>query len=162
MTREYTSSGYRDSESTFHYGVTIQHDKPITGVIQNNTIEFISDETMDGIDLGWETWLADFEIEHGREPTDEERDEANDGCSCSDYLIGDWTKNDDGLYEPVLNGPKGFSAIVGEIYTQVVWSKTADCCALCSPCFPGQGDVGTPGDYDTYTLPADLMGDQTD
>lgn len=167
--REYTTSGYRSGDpinnptgSTCHYGVTVHHDKPTTGVIQNNAIEWLHDETMEGIDITWETWLAEFEDEHGREPNDEERDDANDGCSCSEYLIGDWNKCSDGTYAPSKHGPKGFSAMVGEIYTQVIWSKTTERCALCSPCFPGQADIGTPGDYDAYTLPADLMGDQTD
>lgn len=158
MTREYTSSGYVDSGSTLHYGVTIPHDKPTTGVISNNTIEWLSDETMEGIDISWEEWLTDFESEHGREPTDDERDDASSCDDCSTYLIGDWTKNDDDEYAPVQDGAKGFSAIVGETYTQVVWSKTTERCALCSPCFPGQADIGTPGDYDAYTLPSDLMG----
>lgn len=35
-----------------------------------------------------------------------------------------------------------FAAIVGEIYTQVVWSETVvRVRSLCSPCYPGQADV---------------------
>ena len=158
--RTYTSSGYRDENSTYHYGVTIRHDTPTTGVISNNAIEWLHEETADGIDLSWENRLSDFEQEHGREPTDEERDDAWMGFDwgSSTYLIGSWTKSADGVYDPDKSGD--FSAIVGEIYTQVVWSKTVTRAALCSPCFPGQADIGSKGEYLAYTLPADVMGEE--
>ena len=33
--------------------------------------------------------------------------------------------------------------------------------ALCSPCYPGQVDLDTPGDYLGYDLPPDIYGDTT-
>ena len=72
-------------------------------------------------------------------------------------LIGSWKKDSDGLYEPDKTGE--YAAICGEIYTQVVWSKTTGKSALCSPCYPGQCDVDTPGDYLYYALPADMLED---
>ena len=165
MTREYTSWGWRDKDNkvSSHYSMLIDHDTPVTGVIQANTVEWLSDEIFggDSVDLGWEEYLAEFEAEHGREPTDEENDEASMGMEGSTHLIGDWRKLPKGAYEEVKDGPKGFSAIVGETYTQVVWSKTTTRAALCSPCFPGQADIGTPGEYLAYTLPADLMGNDS-
>ncbi len=157
-TREYTSQGWIDGDVMCHYGVTvdIKGNPPTTGVLSNNDIEYLDDETMDGIDLDWETWLKDFEEENGREPTDDERDEAADCGQSSTYLIGDWTE-EQGEYHPV-DGAKGFSAIVGESTTQVVLSKTTTKAAMCSPCYPGQADVGSDGSVVCYTLPTDLIG----
>ena len=74
-------------------------------------------------------------------------------------LIGDWEKDKDGLWDATKDGEKGFSAIVGEIYTQVVWSKWTKRVALCSPCYPGQGDLDTPGDWLAFDLPPDMYGE---
>ncbi|GAG12597.1 unnamed protein product, partial [marine sediment metagenome] len=59
--------------------------------------------------------------------------------------------------------PEGeYAAICGEIYTQVVFSKNTTKCQLCSPCYPGQGDIGSIGEFLTYTLPSELMGTEDD
>jgi hypothetical protein len=51
----------------------------------------------------------------------------------------------DGKYEPDQNGKHGYAAVVGEIYTQVLWSKTVRRVrSLCSPCYPGQADLDRP------------------
>lgn len=47
------------------------------------------------------------------------------------------------------------SAMVGEIYSQVVKSKWAIKGALCSPCYPGQVDVDTKGEFIGYSFPPD-------
>ena len=156
--REYTSSGWveKDAHRASVYGVTLNTDKPTTGVIGNNEIvQFISDETCgDAIDLGWETAIAEFEAEHGREPDDDEKDEW--GEVSGDYLIGDWKKVD-GLWEPDKTGSQGFSALVRETVTQVLWSKTTTRANHCSPCYPGQVDIGSDGDFLAFTLPADCF-----
>ena len=80
-----------------HYGITVDSEKPIVGVINNSAI--------------------------------------------SQLISGE-------LYET-----SEYSLIVGETYTQVVWSKQTKRCTLCSPCYPGQGDLDTPGDFLSYDLP---------
>jgi hypothetical protein len=55
-----------------------------------------------------------------------------------------------------------FSAIVGEINTQVVRSKWVAKSKMCSPCYPGQGDLDSPAYYHhwgywSYCLPIDLF-----
>lgn len=158
-----------ESQSTNHWGVTVRHDTPTTGVLQNNQIEYLGDEMSNGIDLGWIDAVEQLESEiehlHNREPTDEEIQElADSGMETGTILIGDWKQDSKtGLYEadPDKTDGAGYSAIVGEIYTQVVWSETTTHAALCSPCFPGQADVrpeGNTGDYLAYTLPTDLIG----
>ncbi len=149
MTKEYTTSGYRTPTTICHYGVTIQRDQPTTGVIHNHSVEFLSDEIfdVDSIDLAWEDHLADCD------------DEDHDHCgpdSMGTVLIGGWIKDSDGRYSP--DKESEYSAIVGEVNTQVVWSRHTDRAALCSPCYPGQADLETPGDVLAFTLPADLLG----
>jgi len=156
MNREYTSSGWidRDNNLANHYGVLLNTNEPTTGVYQNNNIDWLHDETIDGIDLLFEDHINSCEL-----------CETGDWCEWSEYyddsgdiLIGDWildTKT--GLYEP--NKESEYSAIVGEIYTQVVWSKHTSSGALCSPCYPGQVDVDTPGEFLHYAMPPEILGD---
>ena len=154
--REYTSTGWKTETETHHYGVTLQNDKATTGVLSNNEIvQFLGDECCgpDSIDIGWEEALTDFQVEHGREPDDEEMDGWE---SDGPHLIGDWRKDADGLWEP-HDGPIGYSVLVRETVTQVVRSKTTTRCAGCSPCYPGQGDIGSDGTMLVYTLPADCF-----
>ena len=130
-----------------HWGVWVDSDTPTTNVISNNQIvQFISDEFYDCIDLDYEYHV--------------ENDCIGDDCDCIDFwdmsqstiLIGDWIKDNEGLYIPDPNGE--YSAIVGEIYTQVVLSKYIKTgLNLCSPCYPGQCDNDSSGEFKAYDLP---------
>ena len=79
--------------------------------------------------------------------------------SGGDRLIGSWKKDAEGKYEPNQEDPKklGYAAVVGEVYTQVVWSKTTTKTRLSSR-FPGQGNLGNEGKYLTDDLPAGMYG----
>jgi hypothetical protein len=189
MTKKYTSFGWFDDEEKliYHYGVTIDTSKPVTGVVCNNSVEFLVEEFTCGVDLAWEEhckecqggctacrcnhpygececcfplwnkedWEADSK-DHEYDPTGE-----HDICGPQehgDMLIGGWVRDNEGKWTPDKGKP--YSAIVGDCYTQVVWSKWTKLCALCSPCYPGQGDLDTEGQEDVlcYALPPDLMG----
>ena len=137
---------------TNHWGIWVDPNLPITGVVSNNdVVQFISDEMYNGIDLDWE--------DHINSPNHLEQEKENEYCGeCENWemqqstiLIGNWIKDSDGLYEYDPDGE--YAAIVGEIYTQVVFSQHARRSNLCSPCYPGQGDIGSDGDYLTYDLP---------
>jgi hypothetical protein len=78
----------------------------------------------------------------------------NDNVSI--VLIGKWLKNSDGKYEADKSGE--YSAIVTECETQVVFSNNLKRCALCSPCFVGQGDLDSEGEFLAYNLPDDILG----
>ena len=131
---------------TNHYGVWVDPEVPITGVVSNNQVsQFISDECHDGIDLDYEEHI-NSEFHDG------------DNCDCIDWwegsitwLIGDWIKDSEGLY--THDPEEEYAAIVGEVYTQVVFSQHTRRSMLCSPCYPGQGDIGSDGDYLAYDLP---------
>ena len=131
---------------TNHWGIWVDPDVPVTGVVSNNqAFQFIFDETCNGIDL-------DYEEHVNSEYHDP------DNCDCEDFwegsttwLIGDWIKDNEGLY---THNPEGeYAAIVGEIYTQVIFSIYTQRVALCSPCYPGQGNIGSNGNYLAYDLP---------
>jgi len=142
-----------------HYGVWVVSDTPTTGVVTNNHVEWLSEEIDKRINLAYEEWLDNqHRLEWGDADEGEEEDiETEFESNPSDtILIGDWIRDDDNLYKP--DKTREYAAIVGEICTQVVWSKTTKRCALCSPCYPGQGDLDTPGDWLAYDLPADMYG----
>ena len=132
-----------------HWGKWVDSESAIGGVISNNSVEFLNDEMFSGnsIDLDYEEFLSD-------DPSEEDIEFYESDNST--YLIGDWLKDDNGKYYPDINGE--YAAICGEIYTQVVFSKSTKKCNLCSPCYPGQGDLDSIGEYLTYTLPEDLIG----
>lgn len=141
-----------------HYGVTVDKSIPIGGVIHNtNQACYLIDEIMEGIDLDFENHINDCgkciydlyceTMEHW-------------DYSQSTVLVGDWifdTKTKE--YSPDENGENGYSAISSEIYTQIVWSRFVSQSKLCSPCYPGQGDIANQGHYLTYDLPPDVYGD---
>jgi hypothetical protein len=129
-----------------HWGVTVDSDKPITGVLNTNSIAF--------------EWLSDeicLTCEEIEEETPEDEWEFIECSSDHTRFLGDWLKDDEGKYYPDPAGE--FAAIEGEIYTQVVFSKVTKRVALCSPCYPGQGDLDSEGEFLAYTLPAELLND---
>ena len=88
-----------------------------------------------------------------------------DHCSCSEpNLIGFiptdkeseswyWFRN---LHYGYIPDPEAeFSAIVGEIYTQVIASKYILRGNLCSPCYPGQVDADSNGEILAFSFPKD-------
>jgi len=153
-----------------HYGVYVDTSVSTTGVATNNQIEWLGDEIYSGIDLDYETALAEFESDPEAfftkcciPESDQVDFDLGEYMSMSGtpstYLIGTWNLVD-GKYEPNTTGE--FAAIVGEVYTQVVHSQWVTRAPLCSPCYPGQASVdcdGDGGEQLTYTLPPDVWGD---
>lgn len=153
-----------------HYGIAVDPNTPVTGVIQNNgrAFEALYDDTLDGVDLDY----IDYMEEHLRTCEDKlcsynNHDEATEGYEAQEpsYLIGDWTLMPDETFEIDKEGEKGYAGIyrVGGNVTQVVWSKyTTRVRAMCSPCYPGQADLDSgeteEGEgYLAYTLPPDYF-----
>ena len=130
---------------TNHWGIWVDPELPITGVISNNLIvQFISDEMYNGIDLEWDEFMNSDEFDP---------DEDYDNFENTTWLIGDWIKDSDGLYD---YDPKGeYAAIVRESTTQVVYSKYTKRAGLCSPCYPGQADNESEGRFLAYDLPSE-------
>lgn len=75
-------------------------------------------------------------------------------------LIGDWVEKSVGVYAPDKTGD--FSAIYDRNtnYVQVVWSTHYVECGMCSPCFPGQGDVDSLGRERAYIVPPEFLNDE--
>ena len=70
---------------------------------------------------------------------------------CNDTYIVNYIKDDKGLYIP--DKSKDYSFVVSESVIQVTYSKYNKRCSLCSPCYPGQGNLDSSGSYLTFTLP---------
>jgi len=130
---------------TNHWGIWVDPELPITGVISNNLIvQFISDEMYNGIDLEWDEFMNSDEFDP---------DEDYDNFENTTWLIGDWIKDSEGLWDYDPNGE--YAAIVRESTTQVVYSKYTKRAGLCSPCYPGQADNESEGRFLAYDLPSE-------
>lgn len=164
---------------TLHWGKWVSTGVPIGGVVNVNRLEgVIHDLALSGLDLGFEpgwreferTKIAEFEEAYWATITNDEPhdDPTPDEELIAEWkeeygelydtpgliLIGDWVKDRDGLYEPDQAGE--FAAIV-DYDSNVVMVKHSTVikrCALCSPCYPGQADLESEGEYLGYDLPA--------
>lgn len=144
-----------------HWGKWVDSENPITGVVTNNQVEWLMEEVDRGIDITLAEAVEDYKQEFPNANDDQIAEEFEFWDSSTDtILIGSWRKDSEGKYEPDPTGE--YAAIVGEIYTQVVYSKVTKRCALCSPCYPGQGDLESAGEFLTYDLPADMYGSDQD
>lgn len=149
-----------------------------TGVIQNNSAEWLIDELYNGnnVELDFEFHVADC--------PNTKRDGYHDNCwesyGDSTWLIGfKRCRSTDpeawysyrGKYRRFGYKPDPeaeFSAIVGEINTQVVRSRWVQFSPLCSPCYPGQGNLDDrePGrnimgdPVWAYALPPDMFSER--
>lgn len=139
-----------------HWGKWVDSEQPVTGVLSNHNIEWLFDEVCyeGSIDLGYEDYIAAYEGDIDSEDYQKYLD-AWESDPSNTILIGQWIKEGD-QYVP---DPKGeFSAIVREDVTQVVLSTWVMRGALCSPCYPGQVDLDSDGDFVAYILPPEILG----
>ena len=118
-------------------------DKPVTGVLNSNEVNWDSMQWEDEICLDCENAYSEIENDDSLDPKMINRMQ----CSMSNVLsMINFTVNGCKMmmvkYYPDETGD--FSAIYnGSVYTlQVVYSKTTVNGALCSPCYPGQVDLG--------------------
>ena len=142
---------------TNHYGITVDSNIPITGVLSIHDVAWDCIDYNDEICLTCEEIYNDIENDESIEDKDSEY-EFIDCDSSHTKIIGDWVRDGQGLYEPDKDGE--FAAIVNESTIQVVWSKFTTRGKLCSPCYSGQMNIqidNPTGDYIGYTLPAELL-----
>ena len=143
-----------DHKVTNHWGKWVNSEEPITGVISNNNIcwEWVNDECLTCQEIY-------DDIENDESLDEDQKQDQLDYIECDSShtkIFGDWILDTNtGQYDIDPNGE--FAAIEREDVTQVVYSKYTCRAALCSPCYPGQGDIDTPGQYLTYTLPKELI-----
>ncbi len=137
----------------------------VTGVIHNNSAAWLHDDIYQAIDLDWRTHCADCPIkEH------ESHDDCWENVGGETMLIGfmpcgigdpaAWFNyiGKHGSFAFMLDESAEYSAICCAIYTQIVRSRWVAECNKCSPCYPNQGDLDTPGtDYLAYCLPPDMF-----
>jgi hypothetical protein len=138
-----------------HYGTWVGSETATTGVLNSNSImwEWVNDE----ICLTCEEIYQS--IEDDKSLDEDEKQSELDFIECDSShtrIFGDWildTKTHQ--YTPDKNGE--FAAIENESTVQVIWSKYTTRGALCSPCYPGQVDNDSTGDFLAYTLPDYLL-----
>lgn len=140
-----------------HWGKWIDSTVPTTGVYGFNQVSsWVWEE--ESIDLSFEGYCDNLRNEGIEEDSDDWQHAIDEYESFeSDLLIGDWLKDSEGKYYPDPNGD--YSAIVnGSMYTiQVVVSKHIAHGSPCSPCYPGQIDAGSEGEFSYYALPPELL-----
>ena len=130
-----------------HWGKWVDPTSPIIGVQAINTIppEFF-DEFYNGINL------TCLECKDRDSIDNENFHNPCDMCEAGgDLLVGTWKQDPDGKYTHDESGE--YAGILREDVLQVVFSKFTTRAALCSPCYPGQADLDTPGGYLAYCLP---------
>ena len=140
-----------------HYGIYVDENEPVTGVINASYPEWLDEEIFyNSIDLDLENHL--IECPDCIDGSECEIIEYWDG-SISTRLIGSWKKDETGQYEPDKSGEYAAVFRPDSNIVQVVWSRTIkESCNLCSPCYPGQVDLDSFGDFKGYDLPKDIWG----
>ena len=142
-----------DKEVISHYGVFLALDEITTGVYNGNQINWDCMD-YDFICLDCESAIQEFK-DMNPDYTDSELDQEYDSLYCDGHthLYGSWVLDDKDNYMPDESGD--YSIIYNSNYNtlQVIWSETIITGGLCSPCYPGQVDVGSQGDFKAYGLP---------
>lgn len=121
-----------------------ENNNVLGGVINQNSIssDLLNDLFSDSINVDFENYLKD-----GGDPELYE-------CDGSDLRVYGFILDDKtGLYDVDPNAT--LACIIRESVVQVVKSDTIIMCASCSPCYPLQNDLNTPGPNATYGLKED-------
>lgn len=144
----------KEVKTVNHWGKWVTSDVPVTGVISNNNLswEWVNETCLTCEQIYKEFDNGSHTCEYGED------------CNCADFIecdsshdkiMGDWTLDTKtGLYE--VSKDAEFAAIISESVTQIVFSKFTKRGALCSPCYPGQVDLDSDGDFLGYDLPAEM------
>ncbi len=132
-----------------HWGKFVSSDSPVTGVM---TVHSLNWECLDETCVTCESIYNQIQMDESLSEEEKESELESVECDSSHTKIfGNWKKDDNGQYIPDESGD--FSAILNESTVQIVWSKNTQNAALCSPCFPGQVDLDTLGEFLGYCLP---------
>ena len=126
-----------------HYGVPVSTGVPVPGVFTNGDVDFLFDLDMDDV-LYQEHIAGCKKDEHDLCDTPEDTHEWLGGFT----LVGEGGKL---LWARNLETNIAFD--VSEIYSRVFASQWVIKSCLCSPCYPGQGDVDSNGEYLAYSFP---------
>lgn len=145
--------------TTNHWGKWVDSNSAITGVHSIHDLNWDTYPYWDEICPICEENLRECE-EHALE-TGEEVDYDQLECDSSHQkLMGDWVLDTNtNQWDVNKAGDEGYSALMNEDTIQVIWSRWTERHALCSPCYPGQADVDSKGEFLCYVLPPELRGE---
>lgn len=132
---------------TYHYGLVVDSEVPTTGVVNASEPEFLYENIYDWIDLDFEVFI---DTNPGVDP--------EEYCNDNPTMLAGFIKDENKSWIPDPDAE--YSAIISEAYAQILASKYVSRTTLCSPCFPGQGDLSTKGEYLTFTFPPELWGNR--
>jgi hypothetical protein len=131
------------------------------GITQRNKCpDWVLDMIDGGIDLLWESAVAEVTAEMQAKYPDADESEIDEMAEreleyfetdSQHILIGDW-KQIDGQYVPDTDGKHGFAAEYTDFCggtLSIVWSRTTKQCHHTSPCFVMSDGSGPCGDLDT-------------
>jgi len=140
--------------------------RPIGGVIHNLSATWLLEDIMyNSVDLGYYDW------ESNHDPDTEEWDVDTQGdvligfieCDKKDAWFGVEGERASYYWKPDKSAE--YSAIVGEVNSQIAWSQWNISARLCSPCYPNQADLDSV-DPDNgmlaFSLPPDLFDKEED
>lgn len=157
-------------------GIIKNADSPRVGVIGQNSIcsDFLDTIVAEGIDLGYELFRADIEVELNSDQSlseDGREDKLNEALEfyqgdCSTYLYGDWRRDLNGKYSIDKAGRHGYALTYNTDSGNlcVEYSKTTKLCHNTSPCYVMADGSGPCADLDSigdtvigYALPDDCL-----
>lgn len=154
---------------------------PTTGVINNSSPEWLHEDMWTGTELTYLEYIAE-----GGDPEEWESVGSETTligfieCEPSDedafYHVKSHVDDVDDIWLKI-DPEAEYSAIVSEIYAQIVKSKWVQFVRGCSPCYPFQGDLDSEAEYEeglppitqgivnqgygwAYTLPPGVWGDR--
>lgn len=167
-----------------HWGKWVSDNVPVGGVVNTNRLDYDYIDAKTVIDLRFEEGATEFIRSKQSEfiatfwdnLPDDDTGEYVDPIPSDDLiaewegeynensfdqiparlLVGSWVQDSNGLWDVDRDGE--FAAIVDydSMTAQIVYSQWVTRGALCSPCYPGQVDLGTPGEYMGYDFPPDM------
>ena len=129
-----------------HYGVPVSTGVPVPGVFTNGDVDFLFDLDMDDA----------LYSEHAAKCGNENHDD----CAPQDtheWLGGFTLVKEGGKLQWDRDIEKNIAFDVSEVYSRVFASQWVISCNLCSPCYPGQGDVDFDGEHLAYSFPPDTF-----
>ena len=126
-------------------------EKHTIGVTSKPNNSFFELMNSDGVDLGYEEYQAEIEAS---DMSDEDKQDALDNheTDSSQWLVGDWKKDANGLYEIDYRGKHGFAATYSNANGNIVcveYSHETQRCHHTSPCYVMADGSGPCGDLDT-------------
>ena len=137
----------------------VKHADCVVGVVHNLSPEWLMEDMLyDGIDLTYQDCMEEYADDPDAENICAEIDQSDYAYGLNEEVCS--VEIPDLPLAEIKDPDAEYVAISREINTQVLWSKWALRVQLCSLCYPGQGNLDSPGDQVwAYCPPPAVWGD---